>query len=178
MLVIAPSPAAILEFSFSWKTCLFGRIPGDFLKTDIFLYHSLRFICLCVCSLCVLPLQQSMINISNVIPVPGLFTRARLHQRRETSSSWCCHSKSAHIAVCTVAMCATQISPPPLLTQPVSTNEIVLMRPYANSAHRMCVCPAADVPAVIRPITWSGSTSKPSTCCRDPLGSVTANKKF
>lgn len=47
-----------------WKTCLFRSIPDGFLKTDIFLYHSLCFICLCVCSLCVLPLQQSMINIS------------------------------------------------------------------------------------------------------------------
>lgn len=35
------------------------------------------------------------------------------HQRWETSSPWCCRSKRAHVAVCTVARHATQISPPP-----------------------------------------------------------------
>lgn len=68
----------------------------------------------------------------------------------------------------------------------LSANSLVKLPHQVVLSHtRVCkfclsvrVFAPADVPAVSRPISWCGSPSKPTTCCPDAPGSVTADKKF
>lgn len=126
----------------------------------------------------------------NVIPVPGLFTRSRRHQRSETSSPQCSRYKSACIRArqhrCEYRGDIWYEGQANASTNTAGSTNCSLRTPNYPSAWsrthaqipslNMHIYPAGDFPAAIWPLKWVCSPWKHATCCPDPPQSVTCKK--
>lgn len=99
-LAITPSASGIPGFSrhgSTYEKHAYSVRSHMIFSTQIFSCTVLSVSSLFVSVVCAFSLCSKAWSIfqENVIPVPGLFTRSRLHQRSETSSPRCCRYKSA-----------------------------------------------------------------------------------
>lgn len=134
----------------------------------------------------------------NVIPVPGLFTHSRLHQRSETSSPrFRSRYKSARVHaqqhrceysgdICYANQASSwqsQLGPKTALCNlsklpicPVWLSHHVVLKKLTHTCTQILsqyVRLSSWWQAATRPLTWVGSPSKHATCCPAPPQSVT-----